>query len=63
MNAQQFNQHHTIGSLFYFRVMSGNKVVRTVGPAKDCSDTQAMVEINRNPWFVPIQALNAARDN
>ncbi|WP_140918680.1 hypothetical protein [Limnobaculum xujianqingii] len=58
MNAQQFNQQYPARSLFYYRTIHGQRVVRTTAPAHDCGDTEPMVEINRNPWFVPIKALH-----
>lgn len=59
MNAQQFNQQYPVRSLFYYRTIHGQRIVRTTAPAHDCSETLTMIGINRNPWFVSIHALRA----
>ncbi|SQI34995.1 Uncharacterised protein [Leminorella richardii] len=59
MNAQKFNQRCHVGTVFGLRTFTGLHFVRTVAPAHDIGNGQAMVEINRNPWFVPIKALHS----
>ena len=57
MTAQEFNQRCDVGTLFGLHTSTGLHLVRTVALARDISHGQAMVEINRNPWFVPVKAL------
>lgn len=63
MNAKQFNACYKPGDLFIYqplKILRGGPVVKTVSKAQDITGC-TMVEINKEPYFIKIEALTPAQ--
>ena len=61
MNAQQFNQRHAVGTIFICLFSEGERLVKSVAPAIE-TENGVFVEVNKNPWFLPVSVLDSATE-
>ncbi|WP_322740290.1 hypothetical protein [Serratia grimesii] len=61
ISAKEFNRKHKAGTVF--RYQPDREIcfilVKTLGTARDFKNSGTVVEINKEPYFVKVTALNA----
>ncbi|GKX57639.1 hypothetical protein SOASR030_37510 [Leminorella grimontii] len=61
MNAQKFNQRYSVGTIFVCLFSNGERLVKSVAPATDAQNG-AYVKVDKNPWFLPVSALDSVTE-